>query len=122
MLILFVIGPCATIQVEFASSANDLRRKQSGVPGTYTLRQGKSTNGKPDWISSDGKYAIWWMNLYGGKWYIAEVVHRGANIADLLSPAGYSSPDQGMKWQWYDHTAKWMPATDDISVICSNGK
>lgn len=109
--------------MEFAESATELRRKLSGIPGTYTLLQGESTNGEPVWESSDGgKYAIWWMAAYT-QWYIGETKYRGKPYAELLSPRGHSSPvDRGMKWKRADiDKGKWMPPTNDISVICSSG-
>ena len=122
MLILFVIGPCVTIQVEFANSAKELRRKQCGVAQTYTLRQGESTFGKPYWISSDGKKAIWYAP--NTKWLISGTQDRGSTNAEVISPSGYSSPvDQSIKWKWYDNdNRKWMPYTTEITVICSSGK
>ena len=110
--------------MEFANSATELRRKQCGMAETYTLRKGETTNGKSDWISSDGKKSIWYSKSTT-MWMVGFTNKRGIDDAELLSPVGYSSPvGQSMKWMWTDNYngGKWSPYTTDIRVICSNGK
>ena len=115
---LFSDSSCPVIQVELEATNTDLR-KHCFRAGNYTLRDGKTTNGKPDWVSNDGSNSIWYISN-GNYWAIGSTNHRGSsNIGLVTEIANLSSPVHESKWHFYYYY--WRQATNDIRIKCAKG-
>ena len=104
---------CTTILAEVSGEA---KTHQGGRAGLYNLRQGVTTNSREDWITADGKYAIWYQ---GGYWNIGDVSDRGTNICGMQTPTtSLQSPvDAGNKWKYYNGKA-WVQSDGAVQVTC----
>ena len=112
----FIIGPCETVHIELPS---DARFPDSA--GTYKLRSNETTNGHQYWLSSYGKYAMWYGKR--GYWVVGRVQYRDTSrVFMYTAKSTHSSPvEVGTKWK-YLIRAGYSKPTDGVKVTCRRGK
>jgi hypothetical protein len=110
--------PCLTIQVIFEKNTELHRLHGDVIDGTYTLREGETTNGKPDWVHSGEEYAMWYGSW--GHWIIGLVSDRGENGGTIVSLryTELSSPLKETEWQYYVSNRNTFETTMDIAMVC----
>ena len=113
----FITGPCENVHIELPSDA-----KVPGIAGTYKLRSGGKTNGRQDWMSSNGKFAMWYGK--SGFWFVGLVEQRGTqNVIMYTAETTLSSPvEVGAKWIYGKSTGGISNPTDAVKVTCKQGK
>ena len=107
----FHTGPCPTVLVQLSGGAKTHQGKYAGV---YALRDGRTTNSREDWISQDGKYAIWYE---GGDWAVGTVSQRGSNTAAMFTKTKLTAVDPSNKWT-YDNKKRGWVESDEVQVFC----
>ena len=114
----FHTGQCPTVLVQLSGEA---KTYQGGYAGVYTLREGGTTNSRQDWISADGKNAIWYEGGYWnlGYWNLGRVSDRGTSTRFMYTST--TSPQlpvyAGNKWSYWNKEA-WVQ-NDDVQVMCA---
>ena len=117
------LPPCATIQVEVPSEATGI----AYVAGKYALREGETTNGQRDWLSTDHKQtgvetAIWYLASEGGRWIVGPANNRGSNSVAIYSDHTSQLYPIVLKWKYVTGIFQWSNFTDAVSVKCTSGE
>ena len=103
---LFRTGRCSTVLVEVSNEASTHHVARAG---TYTIRDGKNTNGRKEWISENEKHAIWHD---GDTWNIGWVSNRGTDRCGIKSSStSLQLPRYSGKWKYYDGD-EWVKSND----------
>ena len=104
---------CPTVFVQLSGEAKTYWGDSAGM---YTLRDGGTTNSREDWISADGKKAIWYE---GRVWNVGNVLNRGTKRCYMytITTSPLSPVDRRNKWSYWN-TKTWVQS-DDVQVICA---
>ena len=115
---LFSGGCCKSVKAEF-TTFNDAWFQQDSKFGYYKLQQGK-TNGKPHYISSDGKNGIWYTH---GKWVVGRQKDKATrNVSfSLKSYADCpTEPHDQLNWRYVGSNGKMRNAGKGFKIVCKN--
>ena len=125
---LLIENPCGTIQVVVSNKVKDISNYAREIAGSYTLRPKKTTGGRPDWLSDDGKFAIYYKDG-DQQWCIGTVSARvsareshftGVYIFAISKRA--LPTEEGIKYN-YDVNSAWVEATyEDFHLKCGASK
>ena len=78
-------------------------------------------NGRDNWISTDGKQALWYYPTHSN-WKIGSKSKLGSAYGGLSSKSDTACPTSngGNKWMFWD--GKWVDAGNDVQAACDDGK